>query len=214
MDPRATAVVVSAVPPYGHVIINAKWRGSQLVQHFKGSVKTIFEEELGVVDLHLSNKTCVLYVSESDLVAGNDYKRKIVRFRNANSKFSGIVIVERTCLSEQYFSGLQKFVVLELGLTLLAVGNPAEAAQLITQMVHGESKENPFRRKSTTRLLDPVVLNLVQQIPGVGKVKTMALLQHFSSIHQISNASVPELETVVGQATAQQIWTFFHNMLS
>lgn len=49
---------------------------------FTGSVKTIFEEELGVVDLHLSNKSCVLYVSESDLVAGNDYKRKIARFRN------------------------------------------------------------------------------------------------------------------------------------
>lgn len=49
-----------------------------------GSVKTIFEEELGVVDFCLSNKTCVLYVSESDLVAGNDYRRKIVWFRNVN----------------------------------------------------------------------------------------------------------------------------------
>lgn len=53
----------------------------------------------------------------------------------ANSKFIGIVIAERTLLSEQYFSGLQKFVVLELGLTLLAVRSPAEAAQLIAQMV-------------------------------------------------------------------------------
>lgn len=49
-----------------------------------GSVKTIFEEELGVVDFCLSNKACVLYVSESDLVAGNGYRRKIVRFRNVN----------------------------------------------------------------------------------------------------------------------------------
>lgn len=51
---------------------------------FPGSVKTVFEDELGVVDLHLSNKSCVLYVSESDLVVGNDYKRKIVRFRNVS----------------------------------------------------------------------------------------------------------------------------------
>ncbi|XP_053498096.1 Fanconi anemia core complex-associated protein 24 isoform X3 [Ictalurus furcatus] len=219
MDPKpSAAVVLSAVPPYGHVLINAKWRGSTLVQHFKGNVKTVFEEELGVVDLHLSNKSCVLYVSESDLVAGNDYKRKIVRFRNvimlqANSNFHGIVLVEKTRLTEQYFSGLQKFVVLELGLTLLHVPGPGEAAQLIAQMVHGESKENPFRRRSTARLLDPVVLNLVQQIPGVGKVKAMALLQHFSSIHKISNVSVEELETVVGQATAQHIWAFFHDIL-
>ncbi|XP_060770693.1 Fanconi anemia core complex-associated protein 24 [Neoarius graeffei] len=208
----SAAVVFSAVPPYGHVLINAKWRGSILVQHFKGNVKTVFEEELGVVDLYLSNKSCVLYVSESDLVAGNDYKRKIVRFRNANSNFHGVVLVEKTRLSEQYFSGLQKFVVLELGLALLHVAGPGEAAQLITQMVHGESKENPFRKRSTARLLDPVVLNVVQQIPGVGKVKAMALLQHFSNIHKISNVSVEDLEPVVGQAAAQHIWAFFHEI--
>lgn len=49
-----------------------------------GSVKTIFEEELGVVDFHLSNKSCILYVSETDIVAGNNYKRKLVRFRNVS----------------------------------------------------------------------------------------------------------------------------------
>lgn len=54
---------------------------------FTGSVKTIFEQDLGVVDFHLSNKSCVLYVSESDLVGGNDYKRKIVRFRNVSVTF-------------------------------------------------------------------------------------------------------------------------------
>lgn len=45
------------------------------------------------------------------------------------------MIVEKTRLSEQYFSGLQKFVVLELGLTLLPVSTSAEAAQLIAQLV-------------------------------------------------------------------------------
>lgn len=79
--------------------------------------------------------------------------------------------------------------------------------------VHGESKQNPFCRRSTARLLDPVVLNLVQQIPGVGKVKAMALLKRFSSIHMISNVSAEELEPVVGQATAQHIWAFFHDIL-
>lgn len=78
--------------------------------------------------------------------------------------------------------------------------------------VHGESKENPFRKRSTARLLDPVVLNVVQQIPGVGKVKAMALLQHFSNIHKISNVSVEDLEPVVGQAAAQHIWAFFHEI--
>ncbi|XP_062403210.1 Fanconi anemia core complex-associated protein 24 [Sardina pilchardus] len=205
--------VVNAIPPYGYIIANEKWRGSVLVQGFKGNVKIIFEELLGVVDFHLSDKSCILYVSESDIVAGNTYKRKIVRFRNANSSLQGIIVVEKTRLSEQYFSALQKFVVLELGLNLLPVLNPVEASQLISQLVHGENKENPFRRKSISRLLDPVVLALVQQIPGVGKVKALALLQRYSSIHQLSQASTSDLEPTVGQATAQHIWGFFHKPL-
>lgn len=53
----------------------------------------------------------------------------------ANSNFHGVVLVEKTRLSEQYFGGLQRFVVLELGLTLLHISGPSEAAQLIAQMV-------------------------------------------------------------------------------
>lgn len=56
-------------------------------------------------------------------------------FLQSNSKLQGIVMAEKTRLSEQYYSALQKFVVLELGLTLLPVVGPAEAAQLIEQMV-------------------------------------------------------------------------------
>ncbi|XP_043084090.1 Fanconi anemia core complex-associated protein 24 isoform X1 [Puntigrus tetrazona] len=205
------AKLLYAAPPYGQMISHEKWRGSSLLQSIRGSVTTIFEEELGVVDFCLSNKTCILYVSESDLVAGNGYRRKIVQFRNANSGLQGIVIVEKTHLSEQYFSGLQKFVVLELGLTLLPVSSAAEAAQLIAQLVLGENKDNPFVRKSVTRLLDPVVLSLVLQIPGVGKVKATQLLQRFPSIHQLCGAPLRELEPIVGQATAQHIATFFHS---
>ncbi|KAJ8002841.1 hypothetical protein DPEC_G00163160 [Dallia pectoralis] len=204
-------VLVNAVPPYGHVIANEKWRDSALVQSLKGTgnVKTIFEEELGMVDFHLSNKSCILYVSETDIVAGNNYKRKLVRFRNANSSLQGIVVAEKTRLSEQYFPAMQKFVVIELGLTLLPVASQLEASQLLTQMVHMEGKDNPFRKKSVSRLLDPVVMSLVQQIPGVGKVKAVALLQHYSSVIQLCNAETCELETIVGQATAQSIHNFF-----
>ncbi|KAL0968591.1 hypothetical protein UPYG_G00268940 [Umbra pygmaea] len=209
------SVLVNAVPPYGHVIANKKWRGSVLVQSLKGTgnVKTMFEEELGVVDFHLSNKSCILYVSESDIVSGNNYKRKLVRFRNANSSLQGLVVVEKTQLSEQYFTALQKFVVFELGLTILPVASQLEASQLLTQIVHGESKENPFRRRSVSRLMDPLVVSLVQQIPGVGRIKAVALLQRYSSIHQLCNAETQDLEPIVGQATAQHICNFFQKPL-
>uniref|UniRef100_UPI0037E7BE01 Fanconi anemia core complex-associated protein 24 n=1 Tax=Semicossyphus pulcher TaxID=241346 RepID=UPI0037E7BE01 len=204
-------VLLNAIPPYGHLFASEKWRNSSLIQSLKGAgVKILFENELGVADFHLPNKSCVLYVSECDIIAGNSYKRKLVRYRNSSSSFQELVLVENTRLSEQYFPAVQKFVVFDLGLTLLPVSGQTEASQLIAQMVHGEGRENPFRRRSSSRLLDPLVLALVQQVPGVGRVKALALLQHFSSIRQLCNAAPAELEPIVGHAAAQQIHSFFH----
>lgn len=49
-----------------------------------GGVKVLFENELGAADFHLPNKSCILYVSECDVIAGNGYKRKLVRYRNVS----------------------------------------------------------------------------------------------------------------------------------
>ncbi|XP_067905111.1 Fanconi anemia core complex-associated protein 24-like isoform X3 [Heterodontus francisci] len=128
------------------------------------------------------------------------------------STLNGIVVVEKTLLSEQYFPAVQWFVVLELGMTLLPVASQTEASHLITQLVHEESREqgrNPFLRRMRSRLSDARVLATVQQIPGVGKVKAMSLLRHFPSIQQLSAASPQELEAVMGRALAQQITSFF-----
>lgn len=52
-----------------------------------GGVKILFENELGVADFHLPNKSSILYVSECDIIAGNGYKRKLVRYRNVSDPF-------------------------------------------------------------------------------------------------------------------------------
>lgn len=203
----------SIVVPYGHVIVNEKWRGSEVAQRLQGKVRLIFEDGLGLVDFHLSNRTCILLISEADLVAGDEFKRRLVRFRNASS-LRGIVIVEKTQISEQYYLGVQKLVVLELGMVLLPVANQGEASQLIIQLVREQSRDrgsNPFLRKQRPQLAEPAVLQTVQQIPGVGKTKALLLLQQFGSIHRLCNASINELEEVVGQTVAQQIYTFLHS---
>uniref|UniRef100_A0A8C9EK27 FA core complex associated protein 24 n=1 Tax=Pavo cristatus TaxID=9049 RepID=A0A8C9EK27_PAVCR len=204
------AAAGSVVVPYGHVVGNEKWRGSEIARRLQGKTKLIFEDGLGLVDFHLSNRVCVLYISEADLVAGDEFKRRLVRFRNASS-LGGIVIVEKTPISEQYFSAVQKLVVLQLGMVLLPVANQEEASQLITQLVREQSKDhtsNPFLPKQCSQLAEASVFRTVQQIPGVGKTKALLLLQQFGSIHQICNASVKELELVVGPTVAQQIHTF------
>ncbi|NXU93675.1 FAP24 protein, partial [Xiphorhynchus elegans] len=165
------------IVPYGHVIGNEKWRGSEVAQRLQGKVQLIFEDGLGLVDFHLSDRTCILYISEADLVAGDEFKRRLVRVRNA-SNLRGLVIVEKTQITNQYFSAVQKFVVLELGMVLLPVANQGEASQLIIQLVSFCVREqgrdqttNPFLRKQRPPLAEPAAFRAVQHIPGVGKTK-------------------------------------------
>lgn len=197
--------------PFGHVVANEKWRGSQLAQGMQGKIKLIFEDDLTPVDFYLSSKSCVLYITEADLVAGNGYRKRLVRVRNSIN-LQGIVVVEKTQMSEQYFLAVQKFTVLDLGMVLLPVASQMEASCLIIQLVQEQTKEpsrNPFLKKKPAVISEPSLLRTVQQIPGVGKVKAPLLLQKFPSIQQLSNASIQELEPVVGPAVAQHIHAFF-----
>lgn len=129
-----------------------------------------------------------------------------------SAHLQGIVIVEKTQMSEQYFPAAQKFTVLDLGMVLLPVASQSEASCLIFQLVQEQTREpskNPFLRKKRSMLSESSLVQTVQQIPGVGKVKAPLLLQKFPSIQQLSNASTQELEEVVGRTVAQQIHTFF-----
>ncbi|XP_028733606.1 Fanconi anemia core complex-associated protein 24 [Peromyscus leucopus] len=197
--------------PLGHIVANEKWRGSQLAQGMQGKVKLIFEEDLASADFYLSSRSCILYITEADFVAGHGYRKRLVRVRNSGH-LQGIIIVEKTQTSEQYFPAVQKFTVLDLGMVLLPVANQLEASCLIIQLVQEQTREpsrNPFLRKKRCVLSELSLVHTVQQIPGVGKVKAPLLLQKFPTIQQLSNASVQELEEVVGHSVAQQIHTFF-----
>ena len=48
-----------------------------------------------------------------------------------------VVLVEKTELSRQYFWPVQKFIVLELGLTLIPVTSQKEAANMLAALVCG-----------------------------------------------------------------------------
>ena len=47
----------------------------------------------------------------------------------------GVVLVEKTATSTQYFSDVQKYVVLDMGLKLVPVASEEEAARLLTEVV-------------------------------------------------------------------------------
>ncbi|XP_045214189.1 Fanconi anemia core complex-associated protein 24-like [Mercenaria mercenaria] len=195
--------------PFGHVLINSKWRNSDLTVALQG-INVIFEDNLGYVDFHPATHIGVVYATEADLVSQASIRRKLAKLRKAN-KVQVLVMAEKTASSSQYYQSLQKFVAMELGFIITPVPSQNEAAGLLAQMVHTENKleSNPFRKKRKPRNLDECLLATVQCIPKLGGVKARKLLEQFQSLEAISAASVEELSGVVGKASAQNIRSFF-----
>ena len=54
---------------------------SILVCCFVGVVSVLYDDSIGVLDFLLSSNTGVIYVSESDLVSGTAFRRKLVKLR-------------------------------------------------------------------------------------------------------------------------------------
>ncbi|PIK61956.1 putative Fanconi anemia-associated protein of 24 kDa [Apostichopus japonicus] len=177
----------------------------------QGRVRIVFEGDTGVVDFHTAHDKAVIYVSEADLISGPAYRKKLAKLRKAK-KLKGIVLVEKTPMTEQYFLDVQKFVVIELGFVLLPVTNQVEAGNLLVQMVNEENKPNgnPFIAKAKRGISqDQAVLSTVQMIPKLGSVKAKALLCRFKSIHGIQAATMHDLSDVVGRTNAQHVKAFF-----
>ncbi|XP_043351082.1 Fanconi anemia core complex-associated protein 24 isoform X4 [Dermochelys coriacea] len=170
--------------PYGHVIGNEKWRGSQIAQGLQDLAFCIFLKQIWWQEM-----------ASKDVLFGLEIS------------LHGIVIVEKTQISDQYFPTVQKFIVLELGMTLLPVANQGEASQLIIQLVHEQSKDhtsNPFLHKKCPQLVEASILRTVQQIPGVGKTKALLLLQQFPVIKEPAFPVFPQTtlrEAPCGQKT-------------
>uniref|UniRef100_A0A8C6YAB1 FA core complex associated protein 24 n=1 Tax=Naja naja TaxID=35670 RepID=A0A8C6YAB1_NAJNA len=188
---RAGAINV----PLGHVIGHEKWKGSQIAKEMQGKVKLILEDGLGLVDFHLSNRCCILYISEADLVTGSGFKRRLVCFRNA-CNLQGIVFVEKTQISNQYFPEVQKFVILELGMTLLPVASQKEAAQLIAQLADIGNPTVPSLCIATLPLKMLSLANLKNPSTAPTQLKPMQRGQEITK----TQAHVLEMETRIRDA--------------
>ncbi|XP_052068236.1 Fanconi anemia core complex-associated protein 24-like [Mytilus californianus] len=197
--------------PIGHLIVNPKWKNSDLSTTLQSSIQVLYDDNLGMVDFYPSPNTGVVYITEAELVS-NSYRRRLAKLRKAN-KIPIVVIGERTGTSSQYFCPLQKFCVMELGFSLIPVPSQKEAGTFLAQMVHveGHKEANPFTRKKRSAPLDQALLASVKSIPKLGEVKSRMLLEKFGSLHAISKASIQELTTVVGKASAEHIRTFLGN---
>ncbi|RUS76585.1 hypothetical protein EGW08_015663 [Elysia chlorotica] len=177
------------------------------------SIPVHFENSASAIDFYPSSSVGMVFISEADTVEGCSYKRKVARLRKARS-VRGAVIVEKTATSAQYFLDVQKFCVGNLGLHLVPVKNQSEAAAFLIQVVYAEGKldSNPFKKEVKRESSDPAVLAAIMSCRGVGSSSARAILETFPSLELLCKASLGELTSVVGKASAGKFYQFLHDV--
>ncbi|GFT23502.1 fanconi anemia core complex-associated protein 24 [Nephila pilipes] len=199
------------VPP-GHIYVNDKWKNSELYTFLNRRVQTMAVDSMDFVDFYPTTEFAVIFVTEADLVAGTNYRRNLAKLKKANYE-KNAVIVEKTSISNQYFSGLQKFAVIELGLGIVPVSGSDECCQALVAMVRmgSEDKSNPFMLRGRVPPLETYLLKTLLTVPSLGETKAQALLLKYKSLINICNASVEDLTKIIGASSAQQVHDFFHS---
>lgn len=207
-----TPVQGLSLPP-GHVMVNPRWTGTELLRFLKTKLTVLFIESSDcIVDFYPSDQAAVVYLTEGDIISSlNDAKRRIAKLR----KMRGVahrVLYEKTVMTQQYFLELQKMIVVDCRMDIFPVTSPNEAGEYILKMLQQDQtpSKNPFRIKPHNRKppSDPAILQVVMLFPKIGESRAKLLLDKFKSIRGIMDASVQELSIVIGLAAAKSLKQF------
>ncbi|XP_076055704.1 Fanconi anemia core complex-associated protein 24-like [Oratosquilla oratoria] len=199
--------------PQGHIVVATAWQGTEVADKLSRLISVDYAEGLGVADFHPSSEAAVLFISEAELVSGANYKRRLVKFKQGNTSLRGIVIAQRTHITMEHYSKLQRLSV-ELGLSIIPIETIEELCQLLAQLVmcEGKAQLNQFRMKpKAKKTIDVLVLEAAMTVPMLGQKKALLLLKKFGSLHAIAIAPENSLAEVVGVSTAASVYKFFHS---
>jgi Fanconi anemia-associated protein len=197
--------------PAGCICVNERLRQSEVVKKLQQSgINVVVQDSLGSIDFFTSNTTAVVLLSEAEIVDKQQYKSKLMKLAQKQNKYRGVVLVEKTPLTDQYYGELQSFGVIACNLVVLPVGNATEMAHQLGSLVQQDEQpaNNPYRHRRKVGTLDSTLLETVQLLPGIGAVKAKTLLKRFKSFKGICKASVQEMASVIGQSGAEQVVAF------
>jgi DNA excision repair protein ERCC-4 len=123
-------------------------------------------------------------------------------------------------MSRKAIQGALIHLTVFLGIPVLRSLNIGETAELLADILHQCQQEELPRPKHILYGSHGIRISkkqrqklfLLQNIPGIGTKKGLALLRSFSTIENILNASPADLTKVqgIGKKLANRIYTIFH----
>ncbi|XP_039255787.1 Fanconi anemia core complex-associated protein 24-like [Styela clava] len=212
---QKTPVQAGLSIPAGHIMVNNRWRNTDLLKLLQSKVSVLFMDSTeSVIDFYPSSHSGIIYLTESDILSVSDAKRRVAKLRKSRQIAFHRVLFSKTAMTQQYFAQFQKMVVIDCGMEIFPLMNHREAGDLIIRMIHQDIRtpsRNPFKSRGIVQSspIDSAILQLVILFPKIGETKAKALLEKFKNINAITKASTEELSSVVGSSSAQHLRKFF-----
>jgi fanconi anemia-associated protein len=112
---------------------------------------------------------------------------------------------------------VQLAITLKKDHNVIPIANMQEVPALLQELAY--AKMHPSNNQFTTAKAPPVdaasrQLHLFTVIPNIGRKKAQLLLEKFGHFKRLSYATKEEMASVIGNASANSIYDFFHKRVT
>lgn len=207
--------VQKILKPIEKIVIVADYREKEIIEHLKKFEAKINEMNLHVGDFICSEEVAIERKTHSDFISSIIDGRIFEQAKDLRKNFEKpIIIIEGYStreINENALKGAIASLVLDFGISLISTRNPLDTARTIYWIAKKEQlerrKEISIRVGKKSKEMKKMQEEIVASLPGVSKIISRRLLEHFGSIEKIFSASEEELKKVqgVGKKLAKKI---------
>lgn len=186
---------------------------NEILKKFNGV--TVNESSLDIGDFICSKNVAIERKRHEDFLNSIIDGRIFEQARQLNENFKvPILIVEGYStprISENALKAAIASLLVDFGLSIINTKNPQDTATTIYWIAKKEQEEKKrevfFKVGRKPKEIKAIQEEIVASLPGVGRVLSKRLLEHFKTLKNIFNASEEELKKVkgLGESTAKKI---------
>lgn len=192
--------------PDGKVVIISDYREQDVIKELKLLGASVNEMSLEVADFICSDKISIERKTHNDFVNSIIDGRLFEQARNLSENFEkSILIVEGYStrqINENALKGALASLITDFNFTILNTRNQLDTAKMIFWIAKKEQQEIKhsvsFKVGKKPKEIKRLQEEIISGIPGVSRIISKRLLEHFGNIETIITADEKELQKVKG----------------
>ncbi|WP_051516943.1 ERCC4 domain-containing protein [Herbaspirillum sp. RV1423] len=205
------------------IIVDSRESRSTIIEALRGiSGLDVEVAELDTGDYILRDDTVVERKSASDFVMSIQDSRLFEQVGKMKMSFTrqiilieGDVYTQRSLMKPEAIGGAISYLIALQDVSVVSTKNAQESANLLVAMskhLHFGLPAQPVLRPAKPKPNLQAVHYVLQGLPGVGHKYSVALAEHFGTIHKVMDASIDELCECkgIGRKTAERIYEIAH----